>query len=309
MRERDIARTCAGILAGILFLASLSVMGSWWLSASDSGPRPTAESVPATPEPARGQAPAAAAVRSLAARRLEPVAAVSTNSMEINQLQRKAYALETENAKLRGRLHDMLNWMLENVRGTFPLPEAQMANLRLVPVDENMAVSDDLAEVLRLSDQELDTLDATFSGTRTVLRELEAEKISVAEPGENQVVLSIPPYAEEGQVVREELYGALKQTLGAGRFDRFLQVAEAGLDERFDYFGEADRTLEFEAVQDAASGDPQLFVRDERVRPSKEDPLRQDITASERIVTELPDEYYPYRSWLPDYVTRFARNN
>ena len=309
MRERDIARTCAGILAGILFLASLSVMGSWWLSASDSGPRPTAESVPATPEPARGQAPAAAAVRSLAARRLEPVAAVSANSMEINQLQRKAYALETENAKLRGRLHDMLNWMLENVRGTFPLPEAQMANLRLVPVDENMAVSDDLAEVLRLSDQELDTLDATFSGTRTVLRELEAEKISVAEPGENQVVLSIPPYAEEGQVVREELYGALKQTLGAGRFDRFLQVAEAGLDERFDYFGEADRTLEFEAVQDAASGDPQLFVRDERVRPNKEDPLRQDITASERIVTELPDEYYPYRSWLPDYVTRFARNN
>ena len=309
MRERDIARTCAGILAGILFLASLSVMGSWWLSASDSGPRPTAESVPATPEPARGQAPAAAAVRSLAARRLEPVAAVSANSLEINQLQRKAYALETENAKLRGRLHDMLNWMLENVRGTFPLPEAQMANLRLVPVDENMAVSDDLAEVLRLSDQELDTLDATFSGTRTVLRELEAEKISVAEPGENQVVLSIPPYAEEGQVVREELYGALKQTLGAGRFDRFLQVAEAGLDERFDYFGEADRTLEFEAVQDAASGDPQLFVRDERVRPNKEDPLRQDITASERIVTELPDEYYPYRSWLPDYVTRFARNN
>ena len=308
MRERDIARTCGGILAGILILASLAVMGSWWLAAPGSGPRPAVAAAPAASEPARVPAPAVPEARPVAARRAAPAAAPAKDP-ELAQLQRKAYQLETENAKLRGRLHDMLNWMLENVRGTFPLPDAQMANLRLVPVDEDMAVSADLAEVLRLSDQELDTLDATFNGTRTVLRELEAEKISVAEPGENQVVLSIPPYAEEGQVVREELYGALKQTLGAGRFDRFLQVAEAGLDERFDYFGEADRTLEFEAVQDAASGDPQLFVRDERVRPSKEDPLRQDITASERIVTELPDEYYPYRSWLPDYVTRFARNN
>ena len=308
MREHDIARHCAAALAGILLLACASVMVSWWLAAPGSG----APSAPASSafQPAATPAPAGADIRPAAAvRRPGPVFPAAAPAPDPDPWQRKAYALETENAKLRGRLHDMLNWMLENVRGTFPLPEAQMANLQLMPVDENMAVSEDLAEVLRLSDQELDTLDATFSGTRTVLRELEAEKISVAEPGENQVVLSIPPYAEEGQVVREELYGALKQTLGAGRFDRFLQVAEDGLDARFDYFGEADRTLEFEAVQDAASGDPQLFVRDERVRPSKEDPLRQDITASERIVTELPDEYYPYRSWLPDYVTRFARNN
>lgn len=308
MREYDIARHCAAALAGILLLACASVMVSWWLAAPGSGASPTPASSafrsPSTPAPA----PAGADIRP-AVRQPGPVFSAAAPAPDPDRWQRKAYALETENAKLRGRLHDMLNWMLENVRGTFPLPETQMANLQLMPVDENMAVSEDLAEVLRLSDQELDTLDATFSGTRTVLRELEAEKISVAEPGENQVVLSIPPYAEEGQVVREELYGALKQTLGAGRFDRFLQVAEDGLDERFDYFGEADRTLEFEAVQDAASGDPQLFVRDERVRPSKEDPLRQDIIASERIVTELPDEYYSYRSWLPDYVTRFARNN
>lgn len=309
MREHDIARHCAAALAGILLLACASVMVSWWLAAPGAAPRPAAAVVTAVPGPDPARISAGAAVRPAPAFRPEPRVAASAAASELAQVQRKAYQLETENARLRGRLHDMLNWMLENVRGTFPLPEAQMANLQLMPVDEHMAVSEDLAEVLRLSDQELDTLDATFSGTRTVLRELEAEKISVAEPGENQVILSIPPYAEEGQVVREELYGALKQTLGAGRFDRFLQVAEDGLDERFDYFGEADRTLEFEAVQDAASGDPQLFVRDERVRPSKEDPLRQDITASERIVTELPDEYYPYRSWLPDYVTRFARNN
>ena len=87
------------------------------------------------------------------------------------------------------------------------------------------------------------------------------------------------------------------------------QIAEAGLEEQFEHFGEVDRTLAFEEVTDAASGTAQLFVRDERVLPSKDDPLRQDITASERLVTELPDEYYAYWNWLPDYVTRFARNN
>ena len=75
------------------------------------------------------------------------------------------------------------------------------------------------------------------------------------------------------------------------------------------HFGEADRTLWFEAVADSGSGDSQLFVRDERVLPDKDDPLRHDIRASERVVTELPEEYYPYWDWLPDYVTRFARSN
>ena len=315
MQERDIAKACAATLGGIVLLASTSVMVSWWLSAPVSGDRAVAQAASVAAADTLGslrpESASADSARRPAAVPVRPAtpAPAGANQPELSQLERKAYQLELENAKLRGRLHDMLNWMLENVRGTFPLPETQMANLRLMPVDENMAVSDDLADVLRLNDQELDSLDTAFSGSRSVLRELEAQNISVKAPAQNQVVLSIPPYAEEGQVVREELYSALKNTLGAGRFDRFLQVAEAGLDERFDYFGEADRTLEFETVQDAASGDPQLFVRDERVLPSKDDPLRQDITASERIVTELPDEYYPYRQWLPDYVTRFARNN
>ena len=62
-------------------------------------------------------------------------------------------------------------------------------------------------------------------------------------------------------------------------------------------------------MRDAVSGDPQLFVRDERVVPNREDPLRQDIATSERIVTELPPEYDPYRSWLPEAVTRFSKSN
>ncbi len=214
-----------------------------------------------------------------------------------------------ENARLRGRLDDMLNWILENVRGTFPLPEEQMANLRVVPVDTNMAVSDDLAQVLRLNDEEIERLDAAFSGSRALLQDLEAENISVEKPSESQVVLNIPPYAEDGQLVREELYGELKKTLGSARFDRFLQVAGTGLEEQFEYFGEADRTLQFEEVLDAATGGSQLFVRDERVVPNRDDPMRQDILASERLVTELPREYYAYWNFLPEAVTRFSKSN
>jgi hypothetical protein len=222
---------------------------------------------------------------------------------------RRAFQLELENARLRGRLDDMLNWILDNVRGTFPLPENQMANLRVVPVDPDLAVSDDLIQLLRLNDGEVDRLDTAFMGTRSVLQELEVEKLTVDQPAENQVLLTIPPYAEEGQLVRDELYGEIRRTLGAARYQRFLQVAEKGLDEKFEYFGDMDRTLQFEAMLDAVSGLAQLFVRDERVIPNKDDPLRLDIIASERVVTELPPEYDLYRAWLPEVVTRFARNN
>ena len=308
MRENEIASKCMVALLGVALVVCAAVLGSWWMSApkpvqmspKSASPARAAAAVPAT---VRAETPAGAQILLAAAAAAVPAAAGT------EPLERRAFQLEMENARLRGRLDDMLNWILDNVRGTFPMPENQMANLRVVPVDDDMAVSDDLVQLLRLGDEEVDRLDAAFMGTRAVLQDLEAENIAVDEPAENQVVLNIPPYAEEGGLVREELYGELKKTLGAARFDRFRQVAEAGLDEKFEYFGEVDRTLQFEAMEDEVSGVAQLFVRDERVLPSKDDPLRQDITASERIVTELPAEYYPYWNFLPEYVTRFSRSN
>jgi hypothetical protein len=309
MLESNIARKCTATLIGVALVVGVSVLASWLLSAPESGVSGPKASVSA-PAASTSRTPASS-TGALAWRSPPPSAAATSavpeaESTSRDWLERKAFQLEMDNARLRGRLDDMLNWIIDNVRGTFPLPESQMANLRLVPVDTNMATSDDLVQLLRLNDDEVNRLDDAFVGTRSVLQELETEKISVDTPADNQVVLTMPPYAEEGQLVREELYGELKKTLGAARFDRFLQVAESGLDEKFDYFGEADRTLQFEAVQDEQSGVSQLFVRDERVVPSKDDPLRQDIIASERIVTELPEEYYPYWNWLPDTVTRFS---
>ena len=309
MLEPDIVRKCATALAAAAAFVAVSVLASWWTSAA-APDRSAAAIASAAAAPPAGAAPGASGVSRAGA---APKSAAPRNASAAagprDDFEKKAFRLEMENARLRARLDDMLNWILDNVRGTFPLPEGQLANLRVVPVDTNMQTSADLAEVLRLSDEEIDKLDTAFLGTRSVLQELETEKISVDQPAEKQVVLNIPPYAEEGELVRAELYGELKRTLGAGRFDRFLQVAEAGLDEKFEYFGNADRTLEFEEVTDAVSGAAQLYVRDERALPSKDDPLRQDITASERLVTELPAEYYAYWNWLPEYVTRFARNN
>jgi hypothetical protein len=306
MLETNIARKCTATLIGVALVVCVSVLASWVLS-SPEGKRGAAVAAPAAaPRKVEPHPAAALAWKPPPAPSSETAATPAAGTPERDWLERKAFQLEMDNARLRGRLDHMLNWIIDNVRGTFPLPESQMANLRLVPVDANMAASDDLVQLLRLNDEEADRLDDAFIGTRSVLQDLETENLSVETPSETQVVLNMPPYAEEGQLVREELYGELKKTLGAARFDRFLQVAEPGLDEKFEYFGEADRTLQFEAVQDEASGAAQLFVRDERVVPSKNDPLRQDIIASERIVTELPEEYYPYWNWLPDYVTRFS---
>ncbi|MGD9613349.1 MAG: hypothetical protein AB7V22_10685 [Kiritimatiellia bacterium] len=308
MRERDDFRKYAALLGGVAVVVGLATGVSAWLAAAGPAPAPPAgsRSVSAAGAAAAPGAPglrSAGPVAPAAPPAAAPVAAAD------RELERKAFRLELENAKLRARLDDMLNWIVANVRGTFPLPDRQMANLRVAPVDTNLATSADLAEILRLNDEEIFLLDSAFLGTRAVLREVEAEKISVDQSAEKQTVLTIPPYAEEGELVRAELYGELKRALGAGRFDRFLQIAATGLDESFDHFGAADRTLEFEEVTDAATGEAQLYVRDERVLPNKDDPARQDVTASERIVTELPAEYVAYWNWLPDYVTRFARND
>ncbi|MDY0149618.1 MAG: hypothetical protein RBT03_06000 [Kiritimatiellia bacterium] len=310
-------------LLAVGLVVGFSIFASWWLTApgwgiapsvadgyqqeADSAPPPPPRA-PASPVPAVTEGIPLAWRSALESPATLAGAAAATNS-KTGAWEQRAFELEKDNVRLRGRLDDMINWMVDNVRGTFPLPEEQMAHLRLKPVGEDMGVSDDLIRLLRLDEQETDRLDAAFVGTRTVLWDLEGESIQVESPAANHVVLNIPPYAEEGEQVREALYDELEQTLGTARFSRFLQVAELGLDESFDYFGESDRLLQFEAVSDEVSGSPQLYVRDERVVPNREDPLRLDIIASERIVAELPEEYLPYWNWLPEIVTRFSRRH
>jgi hypothetical protein len=309
MVSRDIAGKCLWTLIGTLAVAGTA----WGLSAMLAGgsSRGGAGGRVAAAKPAAVSAPAETAGRRPVLVRRDGTAATVIPSPETassgdRASERELFRLQTENQRLRARLDDMLNWILENVRGTYPLPEEQMANLRIEPVDDSLEVSPDLAQVLRLSEAEKGRMGVAFQESREVLRELETENISVETPAEYQVVLSIPPYAESGEAVRGALYGELLQTLGKARFGRFLQVAGAGLEERFDYFGASDRTLSFEAFADELSGAARLFVRDERALPDESDPDRVNVTASERVVSRLPEEYEAYGAWLPDYVLAFA---
>ena len=209
MLEPDITRKCGILLAVLAVAAVFAVAGSRWVSFRLSSPAGlpgagVSETV-AGPAPAcdvgasarAGNDPGKAEVR-----RDTPAGAPELKT-ERERLERRAFELEMDNARLRGRLDDMLNWILENVRGNFPLPEGQMAHLRLEPVNEDVSVSDDLIEVLRMDEEEVQRLDAAFQGTRSVLKDIEVENITVEEPAENQVRLNIPPYAEEGQMVRD----------------------------------------------------------------------------------------------------------
>lgn len=312
MISSNIAGKCLWSVLAALALAAAGWGASalWAAGRGATAPRPPS-GTDATAAPAIGRRPAlpatvAARTPGLAAAVRGPGADDASVPAADRDTARELFRLQEENQRLRARLDDVLNWLLDNVRGTFPLPEDQMAHLRIEPVDDRMAVSPDLARLLRLNETESARLGETFQESRAVLQELETENISVENPAEYQVVLSIPPYADAAEPVREALYGDLLRTLGQARFDRFLQVAGEGLEERFDHFGAADRTLSFEAFADEASGDARLFVRDERALPDATDPDRVNVTASERVVTELPGEYEAYWAWLPDYVQAFS---
>lgn len=310
MVGRDIAGKCLWTLLGTLAVAG----AAWGLSAMVAGsagggtPKATKPAaVSAAPAETAGRRPAILVRRDgTAASGTLLTASPESASPADRDAVRELFRLQSENQRLRARLDDVLNWLLENVRGTFPLPEDQMANLRIEPLDDALEVNPDLARLLRLTDEETARLGTAFAESREVLQELETENISVENPAEYQVVLSIPPYADTAEPVREALFGDLLRTLGRARYDRFLQVAGAGLEERFAHFGAEDRTLSFEAFADEASGAARLFVRDERALPDAADPDRVNVTASERVVATLPEEYEPYWAWLPDYVQAFS---
>jgi hypothetical protein len=216
--------------------------------------------------------------------------------------------LEAANERLRARLDDMLSWIVDNVQGRFPLPEGQMANLRISPATEDGMVSEDLAEVLRMTDEETARLDDAWTGAMGVLRELEEGGIRVEDgDGETWAKLAFAPYGEDGGLVRDYLYEETLATLGKGRFLRFLQVAGAGLEDQFDSFGDRERTLEINVLADGGEGES-LFIRDEVRKTDPEDPMKQTGTSVERVTGTLPKEYERYLGHFPELVGRFAES-
>lgn len=307
-----------------LLLAAVGTFAVLFWTAVHFDAAPPASHAPPSPPPARVSAApvlsgAPAGGRALSSRTDAPAASPAPASSRRRRAAAAAAAADTEtlarleadNAALRARLSDMTDWVLENLKGRFPLEESQMAHLRIPPVTDDGLVSGDLARLLRLSDAETGRLDDAFSGSRDVLRDLETAAVSVSvdsspdDPGVPlTATLDFAPYPDDGALVREVLYDELLATLGRARFARFLQVSSEDLAEAFDYFGDRQRTLTVSSVlpDDSDPGAPPLlFIRDETAIPDPDDPTRVLIRASETLAETLPPAYERYAALLPEF--------
>lgn len=135
---------------------------------------------------------------------------------------------------------------------------------------------------------------------------LESRFLTVTQRAPEHVLLHIPPYTQEGAAMQDDLYQAMETVLGADRFDRLLDAGEKDLIKRYHYFGTAARTMTFElTAADDPKDPPFLAIRDGWVIP--DGPGKRSVQVTEAAVREMPREYLPYLSWLPEYMAAFVK--
>lgn len=282
-------KTAALYATHVLLLAGGIGGGLWY--AGRSAPTET----PSEPERTR-TAPVAAAPAAVA----PDAPATEAPAQAINQ------ELMDENIALKGKYDKMAQWVLDNFRGKYPLPERLVARLRITPMDESLAVNGELAEILRMTDEEKALVQDVFNFVRTSITEAELDRALITEQDDNKITLSIPTYPEVGEGLREDLYMTLEDTLGAARFDRMMDVTGPEMDQQFHYFGQASRTLTFEVIhpQPGETFSPYLLIRDGWIVPDGESVRLTKVT--ETAVTELPASYKAYQPHIPETVIRYA---
>jgi len=230
----------------------------------------------------------------------EPSAPSENEAVEINQ------ALLAENAELEGKFNKMVQWMVDNYRGKYPLPERLVSKLRITPLNENNELNPDLIEMLKMTDQEKVLVQDIFDYMRENITETELDNALITDQKPDQITFSIPTYTDKGLALKEDLYLTLENTLGSPRFDRMVDVAGQDMREQFHYFGEASRTLTFEIVRPQKEGDhpPYLLIRDGWVVPEGDSVRLTKVT--EKAVTQLPQSYQAYKEFFPENLTQCA---
>ena len=231
----------------------------------------------------------------------DPMADLAIKASRLNEENLK---LRTQNNELQNRLVAVLNWILANFKGKYPLSETYMSKLQIPPLTEDYTLHPEALNFLKVTPDEEQKVNDAFAYARQTLEEIEATIITVTNPRPDKVILHIPAFAEDGKVLQEDLYAALDATLGQDRFDRFLQVSETGLKQSFYQFGEASRTMVFELAYKSNSTTPQLKIKDGWV--IELGPNSRQVTAVESYVTNLPPKYNAYLAWLPEYVGMYA---
>lgn len=213
--------------------------------------------------------------------------------------------LEMAHRKLNRQYEDLANWVLTNMRGRFLLKDRLVKHLNLPAVTDGYAFHPDMMEYLEVSPRERDLLEDAMGYGLSTMAALEARFLSVTQSAPERVALHIPPYEREGSAMQEDLYRAMETVLGSDRFDRLLDAGERDLVKRYHYFGTAARTMTFTlTAADDPRDPPYLVIRDGWVLP--DGPGKRNIQVAEASVREMPKEYLPYLSWLPEYMAAFV---
>ena len=288
----------AGVLFALLIGDSLGLFGT------RSGANPSAAAELKNSSKTLSAQPAGAKVSRSGESAFGAADPVADLAIKASQLNEENLRLRTQNSELQNRLVAVLNWILTNFRGKYPLSEAHMAKLQIPPLTDEFTLHPDALDFLKITPDEEQKVNDAFAYARQTLDEIEAAIITVTNPRPDKVILHIPTFPEDGKLLQDDLYAALDTTLGQDRFDRFMQVSETGLKQNFYQFGEASRTMVFELAYEGDSTTPQLKIKDGWVIDLG--PNSRQVTAVESFVTNLPTKYNSYLAWLPEYVGMYA---
>ena len=214
-------------------------------------------------------------------------------------------SLRAERRTLQSQYDSLSQWILENVRGKFPVPDRLVGTMRIPPMGDDYQVNGDLVELLHLDDQEVNLVNDALQFTRASMTDIEQQRIQIEEMNERRAVLRVPSYPAEGETMKEDLYLALEATLGPARMDRMIDVSEEELSRQFNHFGQGERALAFEVIEPAdASIPPYLLIRDTWVLSEGESVRKSEIT--ETAVLTVPEPYAPFVPWLPETFSPYT---
>ena len=236
--------------------------------------------------------------------RVGAVAPLADPAIQASRLKEENLKLRALNDELQNRLVAVLNWILSNFKGKYPLSETYLSKLQIAPLTEDYTLHSEALNFLKVTPDEERKMNDAFAYARRTLEEIETVILTVTNPRPDKVILHIPAFPEDGKVLRDDLYAALDATLGRDRFDRFLQVSETGLNQSFYQFGEASRTMVFELAYLSNSTTPQLKIKDGWVIELGSN--SRQVAAVESYVTNLSPKYHSYLAWLPEYVGRYS---
>lgn len=267
--------------------AAVAALGWWWQRDLPGTHAPPAASVSFAV--ARGEiqaAPAAGPEMPAVVRAAEPLAAGDGWERDPAAWDE----LTDENERLRRHLDDLLEWIVENLGGRFPVPEPLLAHLRIEALGAGYALHPDLVDMLRIAPGEEMRINAALAHAARLAEWIEESSAWVEWRSATEAALHLPGDPGQGEAIRMELRDTFDDTLGPDRGARLWTVAESSLSDAFGAFGAGDRVIVFSLAMSPDGASERLRIRDERRQPGGDDaPTR--ITAEEWLAEEPPAAY------------------